>query len=303
MKKLITLIAIITIIANSNFIYAEETPLIFPEPQEIELFIGSFVLDAKTQILIPLNASKSDIDLAKFLVNDMVDKYYMPLQTQRSSTIPTERSSIVMGTIDNPLIKNYCLNRQIDVTGKSPGKEGYVLIVDNKTIVIAGWDDAGTFYGLQTLRQLINKNKQFTIPCMTIRDWPYFQLRGIRLFVPATGDVAYFKRFVKDFMALYKFNKLFVEFAGFRSDRHPEINAGWLQFTKDLNYTRTPELDGLFGYNRNSNHQDAGGGEIIDKELTRNLVQYTRRNFIDFILEASHRPSREVKFIKISAPL
>ncbi len=190
-----------------------------------------------------------------------------------------------MDTIDNPLIKEYCLSRNIDVTAKSPGKEGYVLIMDQKTIVIAGWDDAGAFYGLQSLRQLIDKNKQFKISCLTIRDWPYFHFRGIRLFVPATGEVAYFKRFVKNFMALYKFNKLFVEFGGFRSDRHPEINAGWLQFAKDLNYTRTPELDGLFGYNRNSNHQDAGGGQIIDKELTRNLVQLTRQNFIDFIPE------------------
>ncbi len=280
-----TLIVLMAILAGSNFICADTLPLIFPEPQEIELSTGSFSLNDKTQILLPLNASKSDIDLAKFLVNDMVDKYYMPLQTQRTSKIPEVNNSIVMGTIDNPLIKEYCLSRKIDVTGKSPGKEGYVLIVDKKTIVVAGWDDAGAFYGLQTLRQLIDKDKQFSIPCLTVRDWPYFQLRGIRLFVPATGEMAFFKRFVKDFMALYKFNKLFVEFAGFRSDKHPEINAGWLLFAKDLNYTRTPELDGLFGYNRNSNHQDAGGGEIIDKEFTRNIVEYTRQNFIDFIPE------------------
>ncbi len=280
---LLALLSFSQIMAQENSI--NNPPLIFPKPQEMILSTGSFSLDANTQILIPLNASENDVDLAKFLVNDLVDKYYMPLQTQHTSEIMAESSSIVMGTIDNPLIKEYCLNRNIDVTSKNPGNEGYVLIVDKKTIVVAGWDDAGAFYGLQTLRQLIDKNKQFSIPCLTIRDWPYFQFRGIRLFVPASRDVAYFKRFIKDFMALYKFNKLIVEFAGFRSDRHPEINAGWLLFAKDLNYTRTPELDGLFGYNRNSNHQDAGGGEIIDKELTRNLVQFTRRNFIDFIPE------------------
>ena len=280
-----TFIILIAILASSNFLYAVAPPLIFPEPQEIKLSTGSFDLDDKTQVLLPQNASKSDCELARFLVNDMVDKYYMPLQTQYASEIPAENRCIVMGTIDNPLIKNYCLTRQIDVTSKNPGKEGYVLIVDKKTIIIVGWDDAGAFYGLQTLRQLINKYKQFKIPCLTIRDWPYFPFRGVRLFVPGSGNVAFFKRFVKDFMALYKFNKLFVEFNGFRSDRHPEINAGWLLFTKDLNYTRTPELDGLYGFNRNSCHQDAGGGEIIDKELTRNIVQYTRQNFIDFIPE------------------
>ena len=280
-----TLIILITILACSNFIYAVDPPLIFPEPQEIKLSSGSFKLDDKTKILLPQNVSESDKNLAKFLVNDLVDKYYLPLQTLCASEINPDNNTIIIGTINNPLIKDFCTTRNIDVSSESPGKEGYVLIVEKRTIVIAGWDDAGAFYGLQTLRQLINKNNQFNIPCLTIKDWPHFEFRGIRMFVPATGDVAFFKRFVKDFMALYKFNKLFVEFGGFRSDLHPEINAGWLLFTKDMNYTRTPELDGLFGYNRNSNHQDAGGGEIIDKELTRNLVEFTKHNFIDFIPE------------------
>ncbi|MEE9429758.1 MAG: glycoside hydrolase family 20 zincin-like fold domain-containing protein, partial [Melioribacteraceae bacterium] len=211
--------------------------------------------------------------------------HYIPLSTNLVSDISASKNKIIMGTIDNQLIKEYCTKHNIDVTSKSPGKEGYVLIVEKNTIIIAGWDDAGAFYGLQTLRQLINKNSNYKIPCMTVRDWPHFPFRGIRLFVPDNEDVAYFKRFIKDFMVLYKFNKLFVEFNGFRSDSHPEINVGWLQFVKDLNNTRTPELDGLFGFNRNSNHQDAGGGKIIDKELTRNLVEFTRSNFIDFIPE------------------
>ena len=271
------------LLAHENSVF--DPPLIFPKPQEMKLSTESFLLDANTHILVPPNASKSDVELAKFLVRDLVDKYYLPLQTHHTSELPLESNRIVLGTIDNPLIKEYCLSRDIHINRKNPGQEGYVLIVDQKTIIVAGYDDAGAFYGLQTLRQLIDKRKQFNIPCLTIRDWPYFEFRGIRLFVPASGDVAYFKRFIKDFMALYKFNKLIVEFGGFRSDSHPEINAGWLQFVKDLNYTRTPELDGLFGYNRNSNHQDAGGGEIIDKEFTRNLVRFTRQNHIDFIPE------------------
>ena len=261
-----------------------EPPLIFPKPQEIKLSTGVFHFDDKTQILLPQKASKKDKNLARFLVNDIVDKHYIPLRTKEVSKL-IAGNNIIMGTMDNPLIKAYCTNHNIDITSKNSKKEGYILIVEKKTIVIAGWDEAGAFYGLQTLRQLITKRSNYEIPCMTVKDWPHFPFRGIRLFVPSTGDVAYFKRFVKDFMALYKFNKLIVEFGGFRSDSHPEINAGWLLFAKDLNYTRTPELDGLFGYDRNSNHQDAAGGEIIDKEMTRNLVQFTAQNFVDFIPE------------------
>ncbi len=262
-----------------------DPPLVFPEPQEMTLSSGSFSLNAQTKILLPPDASKTDLELAGFLVRDLVDKYCLPLQTTYTSALPMEGSSIVLGTIDNPLIKACCLNHGIQVNSECPGREGYVLVVEPALVIVAGYDEEGAFYGLQTLRQLIDKRRRFHLPCMTIRDWPYFEFRGIRMFMPASADVAYFKRFIKEFMALYKFNKLIVEFGGFRSDRHPEINAGWLQFVKDLNYTRTPELDGLFGYNRNSNHQDAGGGEIIDKEFTRNLVRFSRQHHIDFIPE------------------
>ncbi len=285
MNHLKATISIITIVISSHFLNGAGLPFIFPQPQEIKLSAGSFGLDSKTKVLLPQNASNADRELAKFLVNDMVDRFHMPLQTQVVSEIPANTNNIVMGTIDNPLIKSYCQARNIDVTSKSPGKEGYVLIVENKAVIIAGWDEAGAFYGLQSLRQLISKQEQFQIPCLKVRDWPSYEFRGVRLFVPGSENVAYFKRFVKDFMALYKFNKLFVEFNGFRSDRHPEINAGWSLFAKDMNYTQTPELEGLYGYNRNSNHQDAGDGEILDKEFTRNIVQYARTNFIDFIPE------------------
>ena len=281
----ITLGSILVLLFSSELIAQGEAPLIFPEPQEVKLTSGSFLLDDKTKVLLPINASESDKNLALFLVNDMVDKYFIPLQVKQASELTTVNNKIVIGTMSNPLIKAYCTDHNIDINSKNSKKEGYILIVEKNIIVVAGWDDAGAFYGLQSLRQLINKSSKYEIPCMTIRDWPHFPFRGIRLFVPANDDVGYFKRFIKDFMALYKFNKLIVEFNGFRSDGHPEINAGWLLFVKDLNYTRTPELDGLFGYDRNSNHQDAGGGEIIDKELTRNLVEYTRSNFIDFIPE------------------
>ncbi|MEZ4810234.1 MAG: beta-N-acetylhexosaminidase [Allomuricauda sp.] len=270
---------------GNNQLFAVQGPFIFPKPQDVKMGEGTFDLDDQTHILIPQGASSTDRELAKFLTNEMVDKYYMPIRTIVATEIPTRTKSIVMGTIDNPLIKKYCLAHDIALSRQNPGKEGYVLVVEKNVIIIAGWDDAGAFYGLQSLRQLINAQNDFKVSCLTVRDWPKFEFRGIRLFVPGSGNVAFFKRFVKDFMALYKFNKLFVEFNGFRSDRHPEINAGWSLLVKDLNYTQTPELDGLYGYNRNSNHQDAGDGEIIDKELTRNIVQFTRNHFIDFIPE------------------
>ena len=37
---------------------------------------------------------------------------------------------------------------------------------------------------------------------------------------------------MRDFMALYKFNKVIIEFNCMRLDKHPEVNAGWIDFVK-----------------------------------------------------------------------
>ena len=40
-------------------------------------------------------------------------------------------------------------------------------------------------------------------------------------------------------MTLYKYNKLIVEMnAGMRLDKHPELNAGWVEFVGNLPDTR-----------------------------------------------------------------
>lgn len=54
--------------------------------------------------------------------------------------------------------------------------EGYILSVGKKGITIAANTQSGYFYGLQTLRQLVNGKK--SIPYCKIKDWPAFQYRG-----------------------------------------------------------------------------------------------------------------------------
>lgn len=54
----------------------------------------------------------------------------------------------------------------------------YKLIVSNKKISIAAYDNAGFFYALQTLSQIIRRNNNISIPVCTIIDFPNVQLRG-----------------------------------------------------------------------------------------------------------------------------
>lgn len=54
--------------------------------------------------------------------------------------------------------------------------EGYYLLINDKQIVIAGHDERGTFYGLQTLAQLLENNR---LPETEIKDYPSIRFRGV----------------------------------------------------------------------------------------------------------------------------
>ena len=55
----------------------------------------------------------------------------------------------------------------------------YVLNVTTKSISVIGYDEAGAFHGLQTLRLLIEEYGEAGIPCCRINDWPDVTQRGL----------------------------------------------------------------------------------------------------------------------------
>ena len=76
-----------------------------------------------------------------------------------------------------------------DAPNAQLGREGYTLNVGPKGIVIVANDPAGLFYGAQTLLQLLPKEIEsktvaqtaWTIPAVTITDYPRFGWRGVML--------------------------------------------------------------------------------------------------------------------------
>jgi hypothetical protein len=287
-KKLRRFIIIATIQCSLCFysinVIAGE-PLIFPIPQQIEVSNEIFLLDETVSIILTQNAGKKDISLANFLVRELSDKYGVALKIETLADIPKNRKVVVMGTINNPLIKKYCAENKLELSTKNPGHEGYLLQVTTNMIVIGGSDDAGAFFGLQSLRQLIEEGKGMKIQGLKVKDWPRFEFRAIRLYIPGPENRAFFKRFLKDFMALYKFNKVIIEFNCMRLDKHPEVNAGWIEFAKYMQYTRLNETLGIHGETKNSTHYDAGDGFIIEKNDVKEIVDFANENFLEVIPE------------------
>jgi hypothetical protein len=264
---------------------AVENPLIFPIPQQMKVTGDAFNMDEGVSIIIPEHATEKDILLANFLGRELSSKYGIALKTERASDVPQNRKVIIMGTITNQLVKKYCDNNNLNITKDNLAAEGYILQVKNNTIIIGGSDDQGAFYGLQSLRQLIDEGKGRRIRGVDVKDWPRLAFRGIRLYVPGPENIAFFKRFLRDFMALYKFNKVIIEFNCMRLDKHPEINTGWIEFARYMKYSRSTRTYGIRGEQKDSPHYDAGDGYIIEKNDVKELVDLANQNFIEVIPE------------------
>jgi len=264
---------------------AIDNTLIFPIPQQIQITNETFVLDETMSIIVPRNMSKNDLFLARFLVRELSDKYGIAVKIESRTDIPKGRKIVVMGRFDNPLIQGYCKENKLEVTEKNPGAEGYILHVSSNKIIIAGSDDQGAFYGLQSLRQLVDSGAGKGIQGVKVKDWPNFAFRAIRLYVPGPENLAFFRRFMRDFMSLYKYNKVILEFNCMRLDKHPEANAGWIEFSKYMQYTRSNSTEGIKGEEKNSSHFDAGDGYIIEKSDVRAIVDFANENFLEVIPE------------------
>lgn len=109
---------------------------------------------------------------------------------------------------------------------RAPVREGYVLVVSPRTIVIAGGDAAGVFYGVQTLKQLLRANRKGNaLPCLVIEDWPELSLRAWQDDI-SRGPIptlSFLKRQVRT-LSEFKLNAftLYTEHV-FRLTKHPTI--------------------------------------------------------------------------------
>jgi predicted outer membrane lipoprotein len=223
------------------------------------------------------------------------DRFGLPLPIRQAAAVPPGQPSIVIGTAGNPLVRARCAAWGVDVSPADPGPEEYALHACEEGILVAGSDDRGAFYGLQTLRQLLlpkgepegaGEGEGAAVPGARVRDRPHVPFRGIRLYLPGRENLPFFRRFVRDFCALFKFNTLILEVnACMRLHKHPELNAGSVEFARDMDATRRSRPTGPRGEGQDSAHHDAADGGILEQDEVAELVRYARRHHIEVIPE------------------
>ncbi|MHA4806603.1 family 20 glycosylhydrolase [Flavitalea flava] len=159
--------------------------------------------------------------------------------------------------------------------------ENYSLSIREGSVMITG-GEAGVFYGVQSLLQLVEKaNGILTIPCMTIRDKPRFRWRGLSLDVSRHFfSVETVKKYI-DLMAHYKFNTFhwhLTDDEGWRIqiDKYPEL-------TTKGSFMNRWAAEGKF---RALSNITGGGNEgYYTKDQVREIVAYAHRHYIIVVPE------------------
>ncbi|MDD2636559.1 MAG: glycoside hydrolase family 20 zincin-like fold domain-containing protein, partial [Bacteroidales bacterium] len=118
------------------------------------------------------------------------------------------------------------LNKTSLKTDYKSNPEGYILNITSKSIQVIAQTDAGIFYGLQTLKQIISANRKGnTIPTLSIYDYPDVAIRGWQDDI-SRGPIPTMETLKAQIrkMASYKLNyfTLYIEHV-YKLDKHPEI--------------------------------------------------------------------------------
>ena len=150
-------------------------------------------------------------------------------------------------------------------------KGDYSLIIKSDSIIISSFNNKGTFYGLQTLFQLIalnNENENFFLPCLEINDGNFFQHRGFLLdCCRHFFDIKTIKKYI-DLLSIYKMNVF---------HWHLTEDQGWR-----IEIDKYPLLNSVGSW-RNDSLGKYGG--YYTKKQIKEIVEYAKKRHIKVIPE------------------
>lgn len=252
---LISMVAFLVAATLTNGSAYAANPHIIPEPSYIDMSDeGVFVLNEKSLIVV----SNDLWNPAKIFAEDMKE-YFCSKRALR--TAKRGKGGIRL---------------RVD---KFVAEEGYEMTITPTEVVIIGGSEAGVFYGLQTLRQMVVATEG-NVPCGYISDEPIFAYRGAHLDVARhffTVDEV--KEYI-DILAAHKLNRL---------HWHLTDDQGWR-----IEIKRYPELtergcmrkETLIGHGLNPEKWDGTPyGGYYTQEQIREVVDYAAKRYITIIPE------------------
>ena len=194
---------------------------IVPAPKSVAASGERFQITRDTRIVVA--DAKSDED--RFAAQDFVDDLRETAGVTLRFGTGGGKRRILVGALSNPRVRDAVERAGVSVPADL-NEEGYVLTVSPEAVVAAGRTPAGTFYALQTLKQLVRgESADAYVQGGAVTDWPSVRWRGLSDDVSRgpVPTVEYFKRQIRN-LAMFKMNmhSLYMEHV-FGSASHPLI--------------------------------------------------------------------------------
>ena len=209
-------------------IYAAPLPLqIIPQPKEAVATEDNFSLKFNRKITLANPRSEAD----RFAAQDFIED----ARATAKIDLSIGGGKILVGSLDDSKIKSALRSGKVEIPANL-NAEGYVLLVDAKQIIVGGKTEAGTFYALQTLKQMLRgTGEDAFVQGARIVDFPAMRYRAFsddisRGIVPT---IDYVKRQIRTF-AIFKMNmhSLYMEHT-FASESNPLFSPEEGSFTPE----------------------------------------------------------------------
>lgn len=242
-------IFLLVFMLSFSTIYAQIN--VIPKPQKVELLYGNFILTPETKIFFTSETKEIKDCFNSYLKSE----FGFELD---STELPHKYKSVQL--LVDP------------VAGTNLNPEGYYLLIDEQGIVIRANKTNGLFYGIQTLKQLIQtdkKTREIKIPSVEIYDYPKFKWRGLNL-----DCCRHFmsKDFIKRYIDLLAFQKMNV------LHWHLTEDQGWR-----IEIKKYPELTKIGAFRKYDDGTVYGG--FYTQEDIREIVNYAESRFVTIVPE------------------
>jgi hexosaminidase len=244
-------------------------PAIIPQPVKIESRKGTFTMHPSAEI--KFTGGEWAKNVAGFLAEILRPATGFALETEEGT--------------------DGAINLVID-TALDMNPEGYLLTVEKKKVILTGCTPAGLSRGIQTIRQLLPPEIEsstvaggvkWTMPCVSITDFPRFSWRGMHLDVSRHFfDVDFIKRYI-DILAMHKMNVFhwhLVDDQGWRIEikKYPRLTevGAWRVDREDKPWnSRLPQQPG----------EKATYGGFYTQEEIKEVVAYASERHINVVPE------------------
>lgn len=256
MKRLIYFVVLIFLAAP---VFAQDIAII-PKPSEYSVKEGSLTINSTCTLIF--DESNNEVSRIATFFNDYLHNMY----------------GFKLSENDKGKSVSFKLISKLDL-----GKEGYLLKVSKKSIVITASEPAGLFYGMQSLKQLLpveTSTASVDIPCLDIKDQPRFTWRGNMLDVGRHFfPVNFIKKYI-DILAMYKINTFhwhLTEDQGWRIEikKYPLLTeiSHWRAETKVGHFRSKEGKDGI------------GYGGFYTQDQCREIVRYAAERYVTVVPE------------------